>query len=565
VNDGRLPRLQLFAVLGVLFLGAALRMHALEARPLGHTESYVPGIDLPADFGEPRARMTLTRAVTNSMWEVHPPGWYAFMWGWTKAFGTGLTAIRLPGVLAGAVCIVLVFLLARREGDRWTAVLAAALVAVNGHQIYWAQVARPATILCALGLAAAVLLLGAGRGGRRALAGYGVVLVAGLLIEYYFWILVAVHVLWNLLDNWRHRATALAVLRTQLLAIILASPIVTLAVFQSRGAHFDGNLTEGVRDFLEIGFLYVSVSPVPHAVPAWANLLLPVVGAVLLLVGLWRSRGVTRRDAGEGAADGPGVLLTAIAAAVMTAVVLVAASFYAQHVPAKASTLRATAALPAALGFAAYLVRSPSALVPRVWGACLDALRLTGGTRSLVVTMAVLPAALVAAATLATPLFAARQMLLFVPYLLVVMARGIRGLVAVRPRMAGVTVALVLLVGLGAAHAASLRWYAQRLQSPHDYRELAQKWKPQLLPGDVVLVQDHWSTTPLFYYLDRHAHRFVWKDWPEAVARDPGVRVWRLAFDGYAVPEEIRAALAGRHETDRVTAFGVTAELWLAE
>ncbi|MGQ0720133.1 MAG: glycosyltransferase family 39 protein [Candidatus Eiseniibacteriota bacterium] len=552
-------------VLAVLVAaGLALRLHDLEARAMGHTESYVPGIVLPDDFGEPRARLTLDRAVVNSMWEVHPPGWYALMWFWTKAFGTSLLAIRLPGVLLSTACIALVFLLARLEGDRRAAFVAAALVAFSGHQIYWSQVARPAAMLCFLALAASVLLLRVSSGGKRrpALLLYGTTLTLGLVIEYYFWIFAATHVLWNLVENRRAPRTAVAVLRTQLLAVVLASPIVTLAVFQSRAAHFEGDLIEGVRDLLQLGFLFVETNPVPYAVPRWAPLVLPVVGAVLFAAGLFAVRGRTRERQPE-EMQGPNLGWLAGAGVVMTGVVLAAARFYAGYAPAKAGTLSATAVFPALLVLVAALARRPDSVLVRIWTRLLDTLHRGSASLSLAATLAVVPTVVVAAATAFTPLFAERQMILFVPFLLIVLARGVAWLANRRNRAAAVVVALVLTLGLGAAHAASLRWYAGRVQSPHDYRGLAERWKPALQDGDLVFVIDHWCTTPIFYYVELGRYRFVPRNWEAVAAKEPRARVWRLAFDGFPVPEEMQRALLGHRRIESLKAEGVTAELYV--
>jgi 4-amino-4-deoxy-L-arabinose transferase-like glycosyltransferase len=564
VTERRPGRVALLVLACLVASGLALRLHGLEARAMGHTESYVPGIVLPDDFGEPRARLTLDRAVVNSMWEVHPPGWYALMWFWTKAFGTSLFAIRLPGVLLSTACVALVFLLARLEGDRRAALVAAAFTAFSGHQIYWSQIARPAAMLCFLALAASVLLLLVSSGGRRraVLLAYGAALTVGLLVEYYFWIFAATHVLWNLVENRKAPRTAIAVLRVQLLAVVLASPIVTLAVFQSRAAHFEGDLIEGVRDLLQLGFLFVETNPVPYAVPRWAPLVLPVVGAALFAWGLFAARGRTWAKLPE-EMQGPGLAVLAGAGAVMTGVVLAAAKFYAGYAPAKATTLFATAAFPVLLVLVGVIARRPDSLPVRAWTRLLDSVHRGSDSLSLAATLAVVPTVVVAAATTWTPLFAERQMILFVPFFLVVLARGTAWLANRRNRVAAVAVGTVLALGLGAAHAASIRWYAGRVQSPHDYRGLAERWEPALQDGDLIFVIDHWCTTPIFYYVELHRHRFVARNWEEVAAKEPRARVWRLAFDGFPVPEEMQRALMGHRRIESLRAEGVTAELYV--
>lgn len=539
---------------------------------MGHTESYVPGLVLPDDYGEPRARLTLTRAVQNSMWEVHPPGWYAFMWVWTKLFGIGLTSVRMPGVLLSALCILLVFRLGALEGQPRAGLVAAALTALNGHQIYWAQVARPSAMLAFLGLLASILLLHAARRGPRArlaLLGYGVTAWVGLTVEYYFWIFLAAHVLWNLVAGGRHRGAFTAILRTQLIAVILASPVVTLALFQSRAAHFEGNIAHGYRDLLQVGFLFVSVSPLEYDVPADVELWLPWIGIALLVAGLaaMRPRPVAG-DGGESDASGtelrgPGLLGTAAIAVGMTAIVTLAAGRYALYAPAKQTKLLATAALPGIALVTALLFKEPGGPLARLLRAVVW--KRVAAAPSLIVTMAVLPALLIAVATFEVPLFAARQMYVFVPYVLLVMGAGLVWIATRRNRAVAVAATTVLVLALGVAHARSYRWYDERLQSPHEYAELAAKWKPELREGDLILVEDLWATTPIFYYVDLHRYRFIPRDWAAAVAKHPDARVWRLAFHNFPVPEGQREALAGRRLERTIDARGVSVELWVPE
>lgn len=143
--------------------GTFFRLDRLSLATMGHAEIYVPNIPLPEDYGNPHARLTIARTVTGSIWEPHPPGWYLLMFGWTKMAGTGLFAIRFPSVVFGVLSVVLIFTLGWLAEDVPTGFLAAAFLAFNGHQIYWSRIARPATLICALGLLSCVLLLPATR------------------------------------------------------------------------------------------------------------------------------------------------------------------------------------------------------------------------------------------------------------------------------------------------------------------------------------------------------------------------------------------------------------------
>ncbi len=127
---------------------------------MSHPEVYVPNIRLPKEISEPPPRTDLATTV---WWhfhdEPHPQGYYFLMYAWTKIFGASLSALRLPSILFGVGSVILLFFLVRRfTGDAF-ALLAAALLAFNGHQIYWSVHARMFTMVCFIGLVSSLLLL----------------------------------------------------------------------------------------------------------------------------------------------------------------------------------------------------------------------------------------------------------------------------------------------------------------------------------------------------------------------------------------------------------------------
>src|SRR5271167_1399223 len=144
----------------LVILGASLRLHNLDGKSVTHVEMYVPGIRLPHGISFPEERLTLLKVVTSGLnSDTHPPAYYILMWAWTKCFGTTAWSIRLPSALLGTACIPLVFwlgMLTRQPAAGW---IAAALVAVNGHLVFWSQIARMFTLACCLGLLATILLL----------------------------------------------------------------------------------------------------------------------------------------------------------------------------------------------------------------------------------------------------------------------------------------------------------------------------------------------------------------------------------------------------------------------
>ena len=126
------------AVLGViLMVGAVLRLHGVESRTLNHPEVYAPGIDIPWHLSNPNPRFSLWQTLAGTIaGEPHPPGYYVVMLGWTKWFGSSILALRLPSVLFEVASILLIYVLARDTEDTSTALLAAAMLALNGLHLY---------------------------------------------------------------------------------------------------------------------------------------------------------------------------------------------------------------------------------------------------------------------------------------------------------------------------------------------------------------------------------------------------------------------------------------------
>src|SRR5512135_2934663 len=178
----------------IILLGALLRVQDLTEKTIAHIEIYIPGIQLPSGLSDPNPRLSLRDTLIGVMvdGEPHPPAYYIFMLGWTRLFGTGILALRLPSVLFGVGSIILIGLLGLLERDKWTGILAAGMLALNGHQVFWSQTAKMYSLGCFLGLLSTVLLLLAyrQRSWQRVLqAAYLLVTLAGLTTVVYFWLL----------------------------------------------------------------------------------------------------------------------------------------------------------------------------------------------------------------------------------------------------------------------------------------------------------------------------------------------------------------------------------------
>ena len=200
----------------IVLVAAAVRLFALDQQTLNHDEAFVPGLELPRDFVDvPLPRFTLWQVLKGCLgYEEHPPLYYVVMLAWTKLFGTGIVALRMPSVVFGVASIPLVYLLGRREWGQVTGLVAAGMMAVNGHHIFWSQAARGCTLACFLGIASTLALLRINEVSRplRGLFFYCVLVFLGLTADYYYWPIFAVQVLW-VAGKSGHRAAVPQLLR----------------------------------------------------------------------------------------------------------------------------------------------------------------------------------------------------------------------------------------------------------------------------------------------------------------------------------------------------------------
>ena len=246
----------------LVLLGGFLRLYHLGDRTVTHVEMYVPGIRLPHGISYPEERLTLVKVLTSTLnSDTHPPAFYMLMWFWTKLFGTSTWAMRLPSALLGTACIPLVFwlgMLTRQQAAGW---LAAALVAVNGHLVFWSQIARMFTLACCLGLLATILLLkiaSQSHASRTLQVSYAAIMLLGLCTHIFFWLILAAHIFWTLVTAWSEKLPLPAAAKLQFLVLILGSPLLASSAYQNGNtlAALSSNVLVYAREYLQFGFVF---------------------------------------------------------------------------------------------------------------------------------------------------------------------------------------------------------------------------------------------------------------------------------------------------------------------
>jgi hypothetical protein len=175
----------------------------------------------------------------------------------------------------------------------------------------------------------------------------------------------------------------------------------------------------------------------------------------------------------------------------------------------------------------------------------------------LVAFLAVIPVSLLAIASMAIPLIAARTVSIFAPYLMLLVSLGAVGLCQARLARGLVVVLLLSL------NTAGFIEYRERPHSPCDFSGLAAKVAPKAQPGDLWFTFKHWATTPIFYYLDPDQYTFVARDHAQALSKQPCARVWVLGLSGLPPPPRVTAPLSGHRRLIRVEASEIYMDLYV--
>jgi len=276
--------------LAVILLAAGLRLHRLDAQSLWNDEGASVAM----------TRRAPAEIVTNSAADIHPPGYYLLLAGWTALAGRSEFALRALSALAGVLSVALVIALGRRLFDRPAGLIAGAILAAHTFAIYYAQEARMYALLGLFASAgmwalAAILTPIHRRDGQAniptirrfwPLVALGLINTAGLYTQYaYPLTLIAQGIVF--LAVWiprrdRERGLLLRYILANLLTLLLFAPWLPTALRQVTGWPNAGTGTDPGTLLSVIGL----------GLTARAGIAWPVLfGALILLAGgLWASR-----------------------------------------------------------------------------------------------------------------------------------------------------------------------------------------------------------------------------------------------------------------------------------
>jgi hypothetical protein len=88
---------------------------------------------------------------------------------------------------------------------------------------------------------------------------------------------------------------------------------------------------------------------------------------------------------------------------------------------------------------------------------------------------------------------------------------------------------------------------------------------PDIEPSDVILVRDHFRTTPLFYYMKPSQFNFIGVNYVGEVRRRNPPRIWVFWVTGWKSMPAIDEAVTGYHRVSEVTARNTRAELYIRD
>ena len=558
----------------IIIVGAVLRLHNVEYRTLDHPEAYTPGIDLPWQLSNPNPRFNVWQTLAGTIaGDFHPPGYYLLMLGWTKWFGSSILALRLPSVLFGVASILIIYVLACYTEDTLTALLAAAMLALNGFHLYWSQAARMYSMACFLGLLSTLFLILIVKTTVRQRAYrvlYFIFTLVGLATHVYFWPVFVTQILWVFATHLRARSLP-GLLQLQIFIFIVASPLLAIAAYQTDSVFGQTTLTplQGVLSFLQLGsFLEIDRLGVStHSVDAVASILALLVTALFIVGSVLKNRvGEPLGHQSIGNIQGCASLRLAVTAAVavlMTLSIIVFAYIAKTLLPGRNIRLVITVSvLPLGLLFIDVLLCTYWERFKELWATLSKKSAWLRSLRSLNFFLAIVPVSVVAGISFFKPMFVQRGTLVFAPFLLIVLASGLASLIRRDRRWVAIALILVTIHGFSILH------FKSKPSDP-DYKGLAEQWGPQIEDSDLIFVHGRghradWRVAPIFYYLNARRYHFVGHEFASEIHSHPDSRVWVLSFPSIPTEQEAVDALASYKLSKRIDAENIFAELYVS-
>ncbi|HRE48674.1 MAG TPA: glycosyltransferase family 39 protein [Aggregatilineales bacterium] len=214
----------------VLLVAAVVRFYHLDAQSLWNDEGNTLRL----------IQRSLPNLIAAANRDIHPPGYYLLLKGWSAFTGETEFALRAFSVFAGILSVAAMIALGHRLHAPGVGVLAGLIVALNGFGVYYSQETRMYALLQGVAaLALWLFVVWVGRGGRfdRWLVGFAILNAAGLYTHYsYPFVMLAegmLFVLWwvGWISGRGNRKDARSVSAFTPLMMFIGANVLTLALF----------------------------------------------------------------------------------------------------------------------------------------------------------------------------------------------------------------------------------------------------------------------------------------------------------------------------------------------
>jgi mannosyltransferase len=268
---------------------AALRLPTIGMQSLWYDEAFTPVHVLHPGLGATLAAV--------AHYENTPPLWYVGIWGWTRVFGSGAVALRLPSPVAGILTVPVAWaigreLMAGAASARRVATAAAWIVAVDPLFVWYSQEGRAYALFVLIASLALLCFLRAQSAATpRSLAAFAISASLALLTHYFAIFLVVPMALWLLR---RCRGVRGALAAAALPAAVGAALVPLIAEQAGHGTQWIAawSLPSRLAAIPQYFLTGYSGAPLGHSI----ELLVAVAIAGGVLLGLWRTLGVRERD-----------------------------------------------------------------------------------------------------------------------------------------------------------------------------------------------------------------------------------------------------------------------------
>jgi hypothetical protein len=368
----------------------------------------------------------------------------------------------------------------------------------------------------------------------------------GLGTSYYFWPLFFSQMLWCLLINWRNNNQSSGLFRAQVAILLLATPLVGVAIFQSTESYLESSALQFFRYFSQFGFLFEpdKDANLHYLLPAGVSSIFSIIGTLLIFAGLL-APGKTKPLGKPGEIQGPTMRQLSALTVFVTIIMLLAAIAFIYKDPAKTKLILASCITPGLILLASDMVLKKNIQIFSLIGKLLDRIFRVDDLGNLIKLLFIFPLLLLTLVSFFIPFFASREAMVFTPYLLILISMGIFFGISKLNQPVSSIVFVIVLIAILTIHYQSVLYNKSRPESPTDYHGLTKQMIPQFQDSDLIFIQRHWVTDPIFYYLPASKYRYVSDDYINAIYGSSGSRIWVLSFSGLPMSENILSALEG--------------------